>query len=47
MSENRIVCGQSVITCDASRSPFSAVGATSMRSVVRSRNSLVIGSTVA
>ena len=47
LSENRTVCGQSVITCDAARNPFSWFGARSIRRLTPARNSVVIGSTVA
>jgi hypothetical protein len=41
------VCGQSTITCDASRSPFCSLGATSILRLALTRRSVVIGKTVA
>jgi hypothetical protein len=47
ISEKRFVCGQSAITCDAIRKPFSGVGVMSTRRLMSARISEVIGSTVA
>jgi hypothetical protein len=44
MSENRTVCGQSTITCDGARRPFSALGARSIRRLAWPRESVVIAS---
>lgn len=47
ISEKRFVCGQSAITCDASRKPFSGVGVMSTRRLISARTREAIGSTVA